>query len=195
MGFCHQRCAADLLLPRGSLAGLGSLFSACSLLAPQDVPDCWPGMEEGMRVELTLVAEYSPSSPYTWVEGPRPEGAPSCEGIDGLALGTYTFELGANQAIGIDCRHYPVVSSEPPLGTVDLTRARASHTYLSAEVPHWGGWWRFHAFRVGDDDAFGEEAIEGMLPPLIVQRTISGDHDCFDEWVGEVRRAPSAGDP
>lgn len=150
-----------------------------------------------MRVELTLVAEYSPSSPYTWVDGPRPEGAPSCEGIDGLELGVYTFELGPNQALGIDCRHYPVVSSEPSLGTVDLSGARASHTYLSAEVPHCGGWWRFHAFRGGDGDpdAFGERAVEGTVPPLIVQRTISGDCDCFDEWVGEVRRAPSAGDP
>lgn len=170
------------------LSALACLSDACGILAPTDVPDCWPGMWDGMRMELTLVAEYSEDSPYPWIGGPRLD-APSCEGIDGLGIGSRVLELGPNQAIGYECRAYPIRSMEPSLVGVDLSSARASPTYLSAETFACGGAYTFHAFRVGyaDDYAFGERAVEGMLPPLVVQRTISGDCDCFDEWVGEVR--------
>lgn len=152
-------------------------------------------MYEGMEIELNLVDVYRPDGPYTWVEIPTVD-RPSCDGQDGLGVGRYRIRLGPRQEF-TSCRSYPIAAMEPELVGVSFRDARSHPSYISAELRYCGGWWDFDAFRLDslDDDAFGEVATPGQVPPLIVFRYMSGDCDCFDQWVGEVRVLDSSPSP
>lgn len=192
----------------GQILGVGVLAcllvaSDCGRLGP--VEDCWDGLRVGDLVELELVEPYTRDTPYTWIEYLDPDrwsgGAPSCGGIDGLGPGRYVWRVAGRQSDGATACAYYWVTPLHPLGDVDFAGVvrPLPGGLVSATVPHCGGYWKLGALREPDQgrDAFGEEATPGRRPPLVVQRTISGDCGvCFDQWVAEIRHVDlDAGSP
>ncbi|MBN8615011.1 MAG: hypothetical protein J0L92_30725 [Deltaproteobacteria bacterium] len=149
-------------------------------------------------MELEIVAPYTPDGPYLWRDLSIPTSLPSCMGVDGLDVGVYRFRLNDRRQAGLECFSYGVVPAEP-LGSIDFTgdvRTTAG-TVISSSAPHCDGWWQLWGLRewtLQDHNPFGEEATEGQLPPIRLQRSISGTcmPSCFDEWVAVIRHVPQA---
>jgi hypothetical protein len=159
-------------------------------------PDCYEGFEIGRRVEIELVAPYGADGPYPWQDmGVR---LPSCNGIDGLDVGVYTFRVHQRGGAGLECFSYSVVPDEP-LGEVMFgpNVPPAPGPVVYSQTPHCGGWWRLQGLRHWSDqdhNPFDEVAQEGQVPPIRLQRFITGDCDCFDEWVAEIRHVSADAD-
>jgi hypothetical protein len=165
-----------------------------------NVENCWEGLSLGDEVVVELVDVYGPSGPYRW-NGSIGSGLPSCEGVDGLAVGV-TLRLRLVDRRGVaGCFDYSALPLSGVSG-VDFPEAIAgagTGTVFASEAPYCGGHWRLFGARFRDQDPnpFDEEATPGEFPPVRVQRFATGTcvTSCFDEWVGVIRHAPDAGAP
>ncbi len=176
-------------------AGAGAILACvcgCPIIPPPVAEPCYERLTVGDRVEFTLVEPYTRDGSFVWEDLPE-SGMPSCGETDGLGVGTYVFRVVSDQSPGAGCLLYTVVP-ESALGDVDFSSPRfAGVGFTSVQVPYCGGYWRFFALRSTslDRTPLGERAVEGALPPLRLQRYMSGCRSCFDEWVAEIRLLPS----
>ena len=180
---------------------LVALCTAAPGCAPR-VEDCWNGLGLGEHIELQIVDVYVEGGPYTWSAYVDP-GWPGCAGRDGLMVGSQ-IEMELVSSVGVTgCREY---IARPLTGVtgVDFSGVLSGGgggAVVSSSTGYCGGFWEIQGIRLAQEgrNPLGESAMTGRLPPVIVQRTMTGTcgASCVDYWVGEVRliAAPDGGGP
>lgn len=165
------------------------------------IQDCWHGLSVGEQVDLRLIEPYGPTSRFIWRNVPSVVANPSCGTRDGLGTGTFRFRMASRfdhpgEAGG--CAEY-VCAPVDPIPSVVVPadaqiRAFPNDGLFGMAIPGQGGCgqWQLLVGRAYDQDPdpFGEVAVPGQLPPVIVLRNMVGSCgtpvDCSDAWVAEI---------
>jgi len=163
-----------------------------------EIGDCYPGLQLGDRVEIELVDQYLEGGPYLWSSAGEVGGVGSCERRDGLGAGERLPFIVDGRNGGFECWSYGVLPLRP-VWDLDFSEVRiGAGAFLNVQVAVESGYWQLVVLRDArrESDPFGEEAVPGQLPPVVVRRTISdlSTMACSDAWVAEIRRLgpPSA---
>ncbi len=163
------------------------------------LPLCVPGFHAGQTLTLRLGEVYDATSDYLYDASFLRNGAPSCNGADGLTVGaTVTFDLETElppadvSAWGFACAPLGSFNPQTLISDDDLTTARIdpetgitiAAAFTETQVIGMNGYSTLGLYTPSQNP--NEPLMARELPPLVVSRQLDTQGfrwGCFDAWV------------